>query len=64
MATQTSSVDRAAALRRCALSFEKACSIGFRSGEYLGKKIRLAPTARMAGFALVRAEIVENDDIA
>src|SRR5215213_1754293 len=47
-ALQTASVVRAAARRSQCLSFEKSCSIGFRSGEYLGRKRRRAPAARMA----------------
>ena len=39
--------------------------MGFRSGEYLGKKSRRAPAALMARrLALVRAEIVHDDDVA
>ena len=36
MAAQTASTVRASALRRSVLSLAKACSIGFRSGEYFG----------------------------
>ena len=48
MAAPRASTVRAAALRRRILSLAKACSIGFRSGEYLGRKICLAPALRMA----------------
>src|SRR5215510_1853504 len=34
-----------AAFRRCALSLLKACSIGLRSGEYLGRYRSFAPAA-------------------
>ena len=47
MAAETASTVRAAALRSSVLCLAKTCSIGFRSGEYLGRKISLAPTARM-----------------
>ncbi len=40
--------DRAPILRRCALSFEKAISIGFRSGLYGGKNKNQHPAFRMA----------------
>jgi hypothetical protein len=36
---------RSAAFRRCALSLLKACSIGLRSGEYLGRQRSVAPAA-------------------
>ena len=67
MAAQTVSTVRAAALRRRCLSLAKTCSIGLRSGEYLGRKKSLAPAARMArrmGLATVAAEIVDDDDVA
>ncbi len=38
----------AAALRNKRLSLAKTCSIGFRSGEYFGRKKSLAPAARMS----------------
>jgi hypothetical protein len=48
---------RLAALRRPCLSLEKSISIGFRSGEYLGRKKSLAPTAlRERRTALLRCE--------
>ena len=43
MARQTASTVRAAAFRRKCLSLAKTCSMGFRSGEYLGRKKSLAP---------------------
>jgi hypothetical protein len=45
---------------------EKAISIGFRSGEYWGRKGIHAPRAR-TGFgpgALVNTEVVKDDDVA
>src|SRR3954471_21233532 len=48
MAAQTASTVRAAALRSRCLSLAKTCSIGFRSGEYFGRKKSLAPTERMS----------------
>jgi class 3 adenylate cyclase len=39
---------RASAFRSRVLNLAKTCSIGLRSGEYLGRKTRRAPTARMA----------------
>lgn len=58
---------RRAALRRLYLSFEKSISIGFRSGEYLGRKKSFAshgPESAPDGAALMRAEIVHDDDVA
>ena len=40
--TQMVSAERAAALRNKRLSLAKTCSIGFRSGEYFGRKKSLA----------------------
>jgi hypothetical protein len=37
MISHKPSIERAAALRSSALSFEKNCSIGFRSGLYGGR---------------------------
>lgn len=46
MAAHTASTVRAAVfLTRC-LSLAKTCSMGFRSGEYFGRKNSLAPTAQ------------------
>jgi hypothetical protein len=67
MASQTVSTVRLAALRSQCLSFAKSFSMGLRSGEYFGSKNSLAPAERMArphGLALVRTEIVHDDDIA
>src|SRR3546814_3183917 len=52
MASIRGSKERAAAFRRWALSLEKAISIGFRSGEYCGRKSIHAPCARKAASAL------------
>jgi hypothetical protein len=66
MAEQTASAVRALAFRSRCLSLAKTCSIGLRSGEYFGRKMRCAPALRMAerNFALVAAEIVHDDDVA
>jgi hypothetical protein len=48
MALRMASAVRAAFLRSNVLSLAKTCSIGLRSGEYLGRKIRCAPAVRMA----------------
>ena len=48
MAAQTASTVRAAAFRSRCLSLAKTCSIGFRSGEYFGRKNSLAPAERMS----------------
>src|SRR3954454_3379024 len=66
MAAQTASTVRAAAFRTRCLSLAKTCSIGFRSGEYFGRKNSLAPAERMswARHCFVAAEIVHDDDIA
>ena len=58
---------RPAAFRSHVLSLAKSCSIGFRSGEYFGRKKSLAPAARMAAriaLPLWGAEIVHDDDVA
>jgi hypothetical protein len=62
----TASRDRAAALRRAHFSFAKTCSIGLRSGKYLGRNSSLASGAdgEPHCLALVRAEVVEHDDVA
>lgn len=67
MARQSSSTVRSAALRRCALSFEKAFSIGLKSGA-IGRQIEEAGSGGLdrpahAG-ALVAAEIVHDRDVA
>ena len=48
MRFQRASVDRSAALRSGGLSFEKAISMRFKSGEYLGRNMRVASRASMA----------------
>jgi len=48
MRLQVSSVVRSAALLSMRLSFAKTCSMGFRSGEYGGRKRSFAPAARIA----------------
>src|SRR4029453_14638496 len=52
MARQTASTVRAAAFRRKCLSLAKTCSMGFRSGEYLGRKNSFAPVERMKALAV------------
>src|ERR1700738_2108555 len=67
MASQTASVVRFAALRRQCLSFAKNCSMGFRSGEYFGRKKSRAPAARVArrtALLLCEPKIVHDDDVA
>src|ERR1700674_3752341 len=48
MAAMRVSNVRAAALRNRCFNLAKTCSIGFRSGEYLGRKNSLAPADRIA----------------
>src|SRR6478736_5464882 len=48
MAARTVSRVRAAALRKRCLNLAKTCSMGLRSGEYLGRKNSFAPAERMA----------------
>src|ERR1700680_4158442 len=55
---------RAAAFRSRCLSLAKTCSIGLRSGEYLGRKNSLAPADRINGFSLVAAKIVHDHEVA
>ena len=67
MAATTASTVRAAALRNRCFSLAKTCSIGFRSGEYLGRKNNLAPADRIArrmAFPFVAAEIVHDHQVA
>ncbi|MDR7031155.1 hypothetical protein [Rhizobium rosettiformans] len=52
---------RAARFRRSALSFEKAISVGFRSGE---KPCPLFFDQLFGALALMKADIVEDDDVA
>ena len=66
MASETASSECGAAFRTSVFTLAKSCSIGLRSGEYLGRKRRRAPAAltRCAHrLSLVRAEIVEHDDV-
>ena len=66
MASETASSVRGAAFRTKPLSLAKTCSIGLRSGEYLGRNRRRAPAALIGvshGFAFVGAQIVEHDDV-
>lgn len=48
MVVQSSSMERAAAFRRRALSLAKAISMGLKSGEYGGRKSGLAPVLWIA----------------
>src|SRR5437773_5089542 len=48
MAAQIASRVRWAAFRKRCLSLEKTCSMGFRSGEYLGRKNSFTPAALRA----------------
>src|SRR3979411_1622405 len=45
---QSPSIVRSAALRRCAFTLLKPCSIGLKSGEYGGRYCSRAPTASIA----------------
>ena len=67
MAAETASTVRGASWRSRCLSLAKTCSMGLRSGEYLGRNRSRAPAWRMAcrhGLGLVRAEVVHDDDVA
>jgi hypothetical protein len=65
MACQSSSLVRAAALRKSALSLAKSCSIGFRSGSKAVEDGRAGRGDRLADAVdLVRREIVEHHDVA
>ena len=66
MARHAVSTVRAAAFRRKCLSLAKTCSIGFRSGEYLGRKKLCSCGAdeRTHNFASVAAEIVHDYGVA
>ena len=55
MAAQTASGVRAASLRSRCLSLAKTCSIGFRSGEYFGRK-KVLPAKRRVFFVGVLHE--------
>ena len=59
---QMVSTERAAAVRKKCLTLAKTCSIGFRSGEYFGKKRGADELAYCFGF--VTAEIVHDHDVA
>src|SRR5580704_6104112 len=48
LASATASYVRASAFRSKVLNLAKTCSIGLRSGEYLGRNTRRAPTSRIA----------------
>src|ERR1700730_14197125 len=48
MLATTASTVRGASLRKRCFSLAKTCSMGFRSGEYLGRKNNLAPADRIA----------------
>src|SRR6202046_4524304 len=65
LASATASYVRASAFRSKVLNLAKTCSIGLRSGEYLGRNTRRAPTSRIArrmAFALWEPRVVEDDD--
>ncbi len=67
MAAMTASTVRAAALRKRCFSLAKTCSIGFRSGEYLGKEEQFGARCsdRPAnGFPLVAAKIIHHHEVA
>ena len=49
MASSTAVLVRAAVFRSRCLSLANTCSIGFRSGEYFGRRNSFAPARRMAG---------------
>jgi hypothetical protein len=51
MAVSSASTVLAAVLLRSALSLEKACSIGLKSGEYGGRNRSRAPAASIASLA-------------
>ena len=62
----TASRVRGAAFLTKPFTLAKTCSIGFRSGEYLGRNSSRAPDGfdgLAHGLAFVRSQIVENDDI-
>jgi hypothetical protein len=66
MASETASRVRGAVFRTKPLSLAKSCSIGLRSGEYLGRNRRRAPAAMIAfrtALPFVRSQIVEHDDV-
>src|SRR5215469_10338820 len=63
MAALRASTSRAVALRNRCFSLAKTCSMGFRSGEYFGKKNSLAPAELAHCLAPVTAEVVHDDDV-
>ena len=67
LAFATASYVRASAFRSKVLNLAKTCSIGLRSGEYLGRNTRRAPGGSDGlshRLSLVGAEIVEDNDVA
>src|ERR1700678_1970723 len=67
LASATASYVRASAFRSKVLNLAKTCSIGLRSGEYLGQKHEARPDVSdrsSYGLCLVGAEVVEDDDVA
>src|SRR3984893_13689094 len=67
MAAMTASTVRAAALRKRCFSLAKTCSIGFRSGEYLGRKNKFGARCsdRPAnGLPLVASKIIHHHEVA
>jgi len=64
MAVETASKDLGACLRTKPLSLAKTCSIGLRSGEYLGRNTSLAPDRGAHRLSFVRAEVVEDHHVA
>src|ERR1700683_2497153 len=65
IASETASRVRGAAFRTKPLILAKTCSIGLRSGEYFGRNRRRAGGLDRVshGFAFVRSQIVEHDDV-
>jgi hypothetical protein len=65
LALATPSYVRASAFRSKVLNLAKTCSIGLRSGEYLGRNTRRADGSDGLShrLSLVGAEIVENNVI-
>ena len=65
MARQSASTVRASTLRKCALIWEKACSIGFKSGVGWQEQEPGTPLLQtLRGFlAFMRRQVVEDDDV-
>ena len=61
MASHKSSTVRAAALRKWALSLEKAISIGLKSGLQGERNLSSAPLASMIALAEARRAVVERE---